>query len=53
VAVPGDICHINTGVYRETVVPSASGTPSSPITFAAVAGATVAIDGTDPVSGWA
>jgi hypothetical protein len=52
VAVAGDTCHINTGVYRETVVPSASGTPSSPITFAAVAGATVTIDGTDPVGGW-
>jgi hypothetical protein len=52
VALPGDTCHINTGVYRETVVPPASGTSASPITFAAVAGATVTIDGTDPVSGW-
>jgi hypothetical protein len=52
VAGPGDICHINTGVYRETVVPSASGTSSAPITFAAIDGATVTIDGTDPVIGW-
>jgi hypothetical protein len=52
VAAPGDTCHINAGVYRETVVPAVSGTAVAPITFAAVPGATVTIDGTDPVGEW-
>jgi hypothetical protein len=52
VAQPGDTCHINAGVYRETVVPTNSGTATASITFAAVAGATVTMDGTDPVTGW-
>jgi hypothetical protein len=52
VAIPGDTCHINSGTYRETVVPANSGTASAPITLAAVSGATVIIDGTDAVNGW-
>ncbi|HZL20100.1 MAG TPA: right-handed parallel beta-helix repeat-containing protein, partial [Polyangia bacterium] len=51
-ALPGDTCHINSGVYRETVTPALSGTAGAPITFAAVAGAQVTIDGTDSVTGW-
>lgn len=53
VAIAGDTCHINAGVYRETVTPAASGTASAGITFAATPGAQVTVDGTDPVTGWA
>ncbi|WP_030458726.1 RICIN domain-containing protein [Kitasatospora sp. NRRL B-11411] len=52
VAVAGDTCLIGTGTYRETVTPAASGTAQAPITFAAAPGASVTVDGTDPVTGW-
>ncbi|HEX8345029.1 MAG TPA: right-handed parallel beta-helix repeat-containing protein [Actinoplanes sp.] len=52
VAGPGDTCEIAAGVYRETVTPPRSGGAAAPITFRAAAGATVTIDGTDPVTGW-
>ncbi|MCT4598304.1 MAG: right-handed parallel beta-helix repeat-containing protein [Vallitalea sp.] len=43
----GDQCIIMEGVYRETVVPSNSGTELHPITFKAATGANVEIRGTD------
>ncbi|MGW7680338.1 right-handed parallel beta-helix repeat-containing protein [Kribbella sp. NPDC054772] len=53
VMVAGDACEIRSGTYRETVVPAASGTSSAPITYQAAAGATVRVDGTEPVTGFA
>lgn len=52
VMVAGDDCIIATGTYRETVTPAHSGTSSARITYQAAPGATVTIDGTDPVTGW-
>jgi hypothetical protein len=52
VVLPGETCHINAGTYRETVVPAASGKAGSAITFSAMAGATVTVDGTDSVDNW-
>jgi hypothetical protein len=52
VLVAGDTCVIATGTYRETVTPANSGTANSPITYTAAPGATVTVDGTDPVTGW-
>jgi hypothetical protein len=52
VALAGETCHIREGVYRETVIPAHSGVAAAPITFAAVSGVQVTIDGTDAVSGW-
>ncbi|WP_369147899.1 RICIN domain-containing protein [Streptomyces sp. R44] len=53
VAVGGDTCLIRGGTYRETVTPPRSGTSTAPITFASAPGATVTVDGTDTVTGWA
>ncbi|QMU71686.1 hypothetical protein GXP74_29020 [Streptacidiphilus sp. P02-A3a] len=52
VAVAGDTCLIDSGTYRETVTPPSSGSAGSPITFASAPGATVTVDGTNPVTGW-
>lgn len=52
VMVAGDTCEIAAGTYRETVLPAASGTSSAPITYQAAAGATVRVDGTEPVTGF-
>src|SRR5262245_11816913 len=52
VLAAGDTCRIASGTYRETVVPARRGTSSSPITYAAAPGATVVVDGTDPVTAW-
>jgi hypothetical protein len=52
VAVAGDTCFIEPGVYRETVTPAHSGTTGAPITFAATENS-VTIDGTNEVtSAW-
>jgi hypothetical protein len=53
VMVAGDTCQIASGTYRETVTPAHQGTANAPITYTAAPGATVTIDGTDPVTGWA
>lgn len=42
---PGDTVYIMTGTYEEKLAPTASGTPGSPITFAAAPGHTPIIDG--------
>jgi len=64
VMVAGDTCLIGSGRYRETVRPKNSGTgtkdtttapytytTTAPITYAPEPGATVTVDGSDPVSG--
>lgn len=51
VALPGDICYVREGIYRETVSPSRSGLPDKPIIFEAFRNEKVILDGTDPVSG--
>ncbi len=43
---PGDTVLIGTGVYREQVILSVSGSAGSPITFAEAPGGTAVIDGT-------
>jgi hypothetical protein len=43
----GDTCYIFSGVYREIVAPSNSGTSASPITFTAYPGETPIVSGAD------
>lgn len=50
--VAGDTCLIRAGVYRETLVPSNSGSSGAPITFTAYSNDVVTINGADLVSGW-
>src|SRR5438132_820853 len=45
IAQPGDTVFIMGGIYHETVIPHASGTSGAPITFQALAGQAVTIDG--------
>lgn len=53
VAIAGDTCLIKSGVYRETIIPSNSGTPGNPIVFMPFNGSeTVTISGADTLSGW-
>jgi hypothetical protein len=52
VMVAGDTCQIASGTYRETITPAQQGTAAAPITYTAAPGATVTVDGTDPVTGW-
>jgi hypothetical protein len=49
--VAGDTCYIRAGTYRETVIPSNSGTENAPIQFQNYAGESVAISGADQISG--
>lgn len=49
---PGDTVMIHSGVYRESVTVSASGTTSLPIRFEAAPDAKVVVTGTDLVTGW-
>jgi len=51
-AVAGDTCYIRAGIYRETITPVNSGTPSAPITFAPYNRESVTISGADVVTGW-
>jgi hypothetical protein len=51
VMVPGDVCVIRGGTYREMVTPS-SGTAAQPIVYRAYPGETVTISGCDLVTGW-
>jgi hypothetical protein len=50
VARPGDTIHIRGGVYRETVIPSASGEPGRPITFRPYGSETVSLRGTTGIA---
>lgn len=54
VAIAGQNVGIYAGEYRETVVPTNSGTASNPITYQAVPGQTVTLNGTELVgsTGW-
>ena len=49
---PGDLVQIHSGVYREKVTITQSGTKEHPILFVAAPGATVVITGADPLTGW-
>ncbi|MBT7166813.1 MAG: right-handed parallel beta-helix repeat-containing protein [Victivallales bacterium] len=49
---PGDTCVLHAGVYRETIIPTRSGTAGSPITFRTADGETPVVAGTDPTQGW-
>ena len=49
---PGDVVLIHTGVYRESVSVSTSGTPARPIRFEAAPAANVVVTGADRVTGW-
>lgn len=48
----GDICNIRAGTYRETIRPTNSGQPNSPISFQPYNGESVTISGADVVTGW-
>lgn len=52
VMMAGDTCIIRGGTYRETVIPSNSGTASAQITYKAYGDEIVTISGCDAVSGW-
>lgn len=52
VMLPGDICLIRQGIYRETVRPKHSGTAERPLVFHALAGHKAVISGCRPVTGW-
>lgn len=52
VALPGTVCHLRAGVYRETVTPANSGTASAPIWFVASNNEEVTISGADSVTTW-
>lgn len=54
VARAGDTVVVRTGIYRETVIPTASGTSDSPITFQAAQDEQVVVSGADlvPSDGW-
>lgn len=49
---PGDLVQIHSGVYRERVTITQSGTKEQPIRLGAVPGAVVVITGADPLTGW-
>lgn len=50
--VAGDVLEIREGTYRETVIPSKSGTVGNPITYRAYNGEEVTVSGADAVTGW-
>ena len=52
ISAPGDTVDIFGGTYHETVTPARSGTAGAPITFQAVPGQKVIVDGANTVSGW-
>ncbi|MBR5614008.1 MAG: carbohydrate-binding protein [Clostridia bacterium] len=52
VAVAGDTVIVHEGVYRETLIPKNSGTPTAPIVFKAADGEDVVISAADTVSGF-
>jgi hypothetical protein len=52
VAVAGDFVQVRAGIYRETVIPTKSGTAGNPITFQPYDNEQVTISGTEIISGW-
>ncbi|MEU7970369.1 carbohydrate-binding protein [Streptomyces sp. NPDC049097] len=52
VMTAGDTCEIASGTYHESITPAHQGTAQARITYRAAPGASVTVDGTDPVSGW-
>lgn len=50
--LPGDVCYIREGVYRETITPASSGTEQGTIRYQNYNGETVVVSGLDEVSGW-
>ncbi len=51
-ANPGDTVLIHTGIYREPILLTRSGTPAHPIRFEAAPAANVTITGADTLQGW-
>ncbi|GKX28197.1 hypothetical protein SH1V18_06770 [Vallitalea longa] len=52
IMIEGDTCYIKGGVYRETVIPSNSGSSDNPITFEAYNNEKVVISGGDIITNW-
>ncbi len=52
VAVPGDVVQVRAGIYRETVIPTKSGTAGSPFTYQPYYNETVTISGAEIINGW-
>ncbi len=52
IMMPGDICFIKKGIYREELSPANHGTEGSPILFKAFEGDTVVIAATDIINSW-
>jgi hypothetical protein len=50
-AAPGDICTVHSGVYRETVRPTRSGSATAHIRLEAAAGECVTVSGADVLAG--
>ena len=48
----GDVCYIHAGTYRESVSPTHSGSPDSPMVFRPFRDEKVVVSGTEPVTGW-
>jgi hypothetical protein len=51
IAVAGDIVNIRAGIYRETIVPTNSGTPGNPITYQPDGSVVVTISGLNTADG--
>lgn len=51
VLLPGEICYVRGGHYRETVIPARSGEADKPIRFQAYPNEKVVLDGTNPLTG--
>ncbi len=52
VANAGDVVMVTEGIYRETVIPSKSGSEGNPITYKAKDGDEVVVSGMEVLNGW-
>jgi Pel9A-like, right handed beta helix region len=50
--VAADTCWLRAGIYRETLAPVNSGTPTAPITFAAYSNEVATLTGAEVIGGW-
>lgn len=50
--LPGDVCIIKKGVYRETIIPQIAGTSAAPIIYKSFENDTVTISACEPVGNW-